>query len=141
MDFEPHLFFSGNCEEALNFYKKIFGGEITSIMRWKDAPGDMGTPADQGNKVMHATFKSPNVNFMASDARPTTQYGEGRISLALGTTDQNEAKRVFDSLGKDGKIEMPLEKTFWGALFGMLTDKYGIDWMVNCQLEPVPARN
>lgn len=78
---------------------------------------------------------------MAADARPTTQYGEGRISLALGTTDQNEAKRIFESLGKDGKIEMPLEKTFWGALFGMLTDKYGIDWMVNCQLEPIPARN
>ena len=139
MDFEPYLFFSGNCEEALNFYKGIFGGEISEIMRWKDAPGDAGLPTDQGNKVMHSTFKSPSVNFMASDARPTTQYGVGRISLSIATKDVAEGKRVFDSLANGGEVEMPFDKTFWGAMFGMLTDKYGIDWMVNCQLEPAPA--
>ncbi len=72
---------------------------------------------------------------MASYAQPNKQYGEGPISLSLGTKDVNEAKRLFDALSKGGNAEMPLEKTFWGAMFGMLTDKYGIDWMVNCQLE------
>ena len=139
MDFEPYLFFSGNCEEALNFYKDIFGGDVKQLSRWKDAPSDMGMPPNSGDKIMHASFVSPSIKFMCADARPTTQYGEGRISLSIGTTDADEAKRVFERLGKGGKIEMQLEKTFWGALFGMLTDKYGIDWMVNCQLEPMPA--
>jgi len=139
MDFEPYLFFSGNCEEALSFYKGIFGGEISGVMRWKDAPSEQGTPPTDGNKIMHSTFQSPSIKFMAADGRSTTQYGEGRISLSLGTTDVAEAKRVFESLGKGGKVEMPMEKTFWGAMFGMLTDKYGIDWMVNCQLEPLPV--
>ena len=139
MELEPYLFFSGNCEEALNFYKGIFGGEITSISRWKDAPADMGMPAEHGERVMHANFKSPTMRFMASDSRPTTQYGEGRISLSLGTSDLAEAQRVWDALSKGANVEMPMEDTFWGAKFGMLTDKYGIDWMINCQTEQRPS--
>jgi len=136
MDFEPYLFITGGkCEEALNFYKNIFGGEITQVMRWKDAPADMGLPAEMGERIMHSTFSSPSVKLMASDAQPTTQYGMGAISLSLGTKDLNEAKRVFDALSKGGKVEMPLEKSSWGAMFGMLSDKYGIDWMVNCDLK------
>ena len=140
MDFEPYIFFDGNCEEALNFYKGVFGGEITSISRWKDAPPEPDMSPEFGDRVMHSTFKSPAVNFMASDARPTTKYGVGRISLSLATQDETEARRVFDALSKGGEVEMPLENTFWGALFGMFTDKYGVDWMVNCQLQPAPAR-
>lgn len=132
---EPYMFFSGNCEEALQFYKSVFGGEIAEVSRWKDAPADMGMPADLGERIMHASFRSPSVRFMASDARPTTQYGEGRISLSIGTDDVDEAKRLFAALSKGGNVEVPLDKTFWGAMFGMFTDKYGIDWMINCQLE------
>ena len=135
MELEPYLFFSGNCEEALNFYKKIFNGEITSISRWKDAPAEMGSPAELGDRVMHANFKSPSINFMGADARPTTQYGDGRISLSLSTTDPDEAKRLFNDLSQGGNVEVQLDKTFWGALFAMFTDKYGIDWMVNCQID------
>jgi PhnB protein len=136
MEFAPYLFFTGGkCEEALNFYKGVFGGEITQVMRWKEAPADMSMPAELGSRIMHSTFSSAAVNFMAADARPTTTYGEGAISLSLGTKDVGEAKRLFDALSQGGKVEMQLEKTFWGAMFGMLTDKYGIDWMMNCQLE------
>jgi PhnB protein len=135
MEFEPYLFITGRkCEEALNFYKRIFGGDIAEVMRWKEAPAEMSMPAELGNRIMHATFRSPAAKFMASDAQPTTQYGDGPISLSLSTKDANEAKRLFDALSQGGKVDMPLEKAFWGALFGMLTDKYGIDWMVNCQL-------
>ena len=138
MELEPYLFFSGNCEEALNFYKDVFGGEVTSINRWKDAPADMGMPAEHGDRIMHANFKSPSVKFMGADSRPTTQYGEGRISLSLGTDNLGEAQRVWDSLAKSGTVEMPFADTFWGAKFGMLTDKFGIDWMINCQPEKQP---
>jgi PhnB protein len=138
MELEPYLFFqNGKCEEALNFYKSLFGGEITSISRWSEMPPEMEMPADMGSRIMHSNFKSASIKFMASDARPTTVYGDGPISLSLGTTDEAEAKRIYDGLAKGGKAEMPLEKTHWGALFGMLTDKYGIDWMINCQLEPI----
>jgi PhnB protein len=135
MQLEPYMFFSGNCEEALNFYKGVFGGEIAEVSRWKDAPADMEMPADLGNRIMHASFRSPSIRFMASDSRPTTQYGDGRISLSIGTEDVDEAKRLFEALSKGGNVEVPLDKTFWGAMFGMFTDKYGIDWMVNCQLK------
>jgi PhnB protein len=72
---------------------------------------------------------------MASDSRPTTQYGEGRISLSLGTSDLSEAQRVWDALSKNANVEVPMEDTFWGAKFGMLTDKFGIDWMINCEIK------
>lgn len=133
---QPYLFFTGNCEEALNFYKGVFGGEIGEISRWKDMPSDAGgppvTPENQ-NKVMHANFKSDAVAFMGADASPGKQYGEGPISLSLGLSDEAEAQRIFDALSKGGNVEMPLQDTFWGAKFGMFTDKFGIDWMINCQ--------
>jgi PhnB protein len=134
MEFAPYLFFTGGrCQEALNFYKGIFGGEISEVTRWKDAPAEMGLPAEFSERIMHSTFSAPAVTFMASDAQPTTTYGDGAISLSLGTHDESEAKRLFELLSQGGKVEVPLEKAFWGALFGMFTDKYGIDWMINCQ--------
>jgi PhnB protein len=140
MEFAPYLFITGGrCEEALNFYKSIFGGEITQVMRWSEAPKDMNLPADMGNRIMHSQFKAPGITFMASDATPNKQYGEGAISLSVAPTTEKEAKSIFDKLAQGGNIEMPLEKTFWNALFGMLTDKYGIDWMVNYQFSEVTA--
>jgi PhnB protein len=139
MQLEPYLFFSGNCEEALNFYKDVFGGQIEGISRWSEMPKDAGGPPvtpETANKVMHASFKSPGVSFMAADASPGKTYGEGSISLSLGTNDVAEAERVFNALAAGGKVEMPMADTFWGAKFGMLSDKYGIDWMINCQLHP-----
>jgi PhnB protein len=135
MQLEPYLFFPGNCEEALNFYKEVFRGQIEDISRMKDVPKDAGGPPvtpETAEKVMHASFKSPGVSFMASDASPGKTYGEGAISLSLGTSDLAEATRVFNALAAGGNVEMPLADMFWGATFGMLTDKYGIDWMINC---------
>ena len=133
MQLAPYIFITGGrCEEALNFYKSVLGGEITDISRWKDAPADMGMPADMGNRVMHATFAAPGITFMASDSQPTTTYGDGPISLCVTTDNEGDAKRIFNTLSAGGKVEVPLDKAFWGAWFGMLTDKYAIDWMVNC---------
>jgi PhnB protein len=133
MDFRPYLFVTGGkCEEALKFYKSIFGGDFNVEMRWKDAPQEMGLAAEMGQRIMHSTFDSPAVKLMASDSRPTTTYGDSAVSLAVSTDTEDDAKRIFDALAKGGKVEVPLEKAFWGGLFGMLTDTYGFDWSVNC---------
>jgi PhnB protein len=136
MEVAPYLFFSGNCEEALNFYKDLFDGEIAELSRVKDAGPEHGGSPDRGEKIMHATFKSKTFTFMASDSRPDTKYGESRISLSIGTDDVKEGQRLFDALAAGGNVEMPFQDMFWGAKFGMLTDRFGIDWMVNCQLVP-----
>ena len=133
---EAYLFFDGKCEEALNFYKGIFGGEIEGISRWSEMPADAGGPPvtpETANRVMHATFKSNGFSFMGSDASPGKQYGEGPMSLSLAVDDLGDAKRIFDALSQGGNVEMPMQDTFWGATFGMLTDRYGIDWMVSCR--------
>lgn len=135
MQLEPYLLFSGNCEEALSFYKSVLGGEIAGISRWKDMPKDaQGPPVtpENENKVMHARFEAGSIKLMAADASPEKSYGEGPISLSLATSDLAEAERVFDALSAGGKVEMPFSDMFWGAKFGMFTDKFGIDWMVSC---------
>jgi PhnB protein len=139
MQLEPYLLFDGTCEAALNFYKDIFGGQIDGLSRWSEMPkgseGPSVTPETE-NRVMHANFRAPGLSFMASDATPGKKYGEGPISLSLGTDQVAEAERVFNRLAEGGNVEMPMTDMFWGARFGMLTDKYGIDWMVNCRLAP-----
>jgi PhnB protein len=133
VELAPYIFITGGrCEEALNFYKSVLGGDIKDIMRWKDAPADMEMPADMGNRVMHSTFSAPGITVMASDSQPTTTYGDGPISLCVTTDNEGDAKRIFNALSTGGKVEVPLDKAFWGAWFGMFTDKFGIDWMVNC---------
>jgi len=136
MQLEPYLLFDGRCEEALNFYKEAFGGEIEGLSRWSEMPKDAGgppvTPGTE-NRVMHATFRAPGVAFMASDASPGKKYGEGPISLSIATDDLAAAERIFNHLAVGGNVEMPMTDTFWGAKFGMLTDKFGIDWMVSCR--------
>lgn len=139
MQLEPYLLFDGKCEEALNFYKDVFNGQIEGLSRWKEMPKGSDGPqvtAETENRVMHANFRAPGVSFMASDATPGKTYGEGPISLSIGTEEIPEAERIFNRLAQGGNVEMPMTDMFWGAKFGMLTDKYGIDWMINCQLQP-----
>jgi len=133
MELEPYLFFDGNCEEALAFYADVFGGEVTSLHRFEGSPMESQLPPDYKTKVMHANFEAPTLRFMASDGIPGTKRSGGRISLSLGTRDVSEAEGVFKRLSEGGSVSMPFQDTFWGAKFGMLTDRYGIDWMVNCE--------
>jgi PhnB protein len=126
----PYLNFAGSCEEALNFYKDVFNGEIENIMRYDGAPMDV--PEDHKNKIMHSHFKAGDLTFMASDAmhgKPPTVGNN--ISLSLNFNSEEDQKKVFDKLSDGGTITMPLGDTFWGAVFGMCIDKYGINWMFN----------
>ena len=131
MILEPYLFFSGECEEALNFYKSIFGGEILFLQRYEGSPMEGAVEADFKTKVMHATYKAPTFTIMAADSMHHAGPG-ARVALSLGSSDVAESQRIFAGLTEGGTITMALEKTFWAKAFGSLTDRYGVDWMVNC---------
>ena len=130
-----YLTFSGNTEEAFNFYRSVFGGEFKVLQRFKDmGQGDKISEAD-GEKVMHVALPVGNHSvLMGSDAipsfSPAPQIGNN-ISVSLDTESEEEAKRLFDGLSAGGKVTMPMEKTFWDAYFGMFTDRFGINWMIN----------
>ena len=134
MELEPYLHFSGSCEEALTFYKEVFAGEVVQLMRYSEMQG-MEIPPGFENKVMHSSFKSPDLKFMAADQMPgAPESSGGRVSLSLGTRDVAQGERVFAMLSAGGgTITMPMADMFWGARFGMLTDKFGVAWMVNAE--------
>jgi PhnB protein len=133
MELEPYLFFSGKCEDALNAYAKIFNGKIDGLTRYKDMPADQGPQITPGTEdyVMHARFGADGFKFMASDGRPGQEYKDGPISLSISVGSKEEADRIFAALGEGGKVDMPMQNTFWGSYFGMITDKFGIDWMIS----------
>ncbi len=131
----PYINFNGNCEEAFNFYKSIFGGEFNYFSRFEEMPGDQPIPKELAKQVMHVGLPiSKETVLMGSD---TSENFGGKVSqgtnfsISIDFDSESEAKEVFEKLSEGGKVFMPLEKTFWGALFGMFVDKYGIQWMVN----------
>ena len=128
-----YLAFPGNCEEALHFYKDWFGGEIVSLQRFGDTPVE--STEEQKQKVMHAEFRAGDIYLMASDGRPGEPLTPGdMVNLSINLTDADEQESIFSKLSAGGSVDMPLQDTFWGASFGMLTDKYGIRWMLNREL-------
>lgn len=132
----PYLTFNGNCEEAMNFYKSVFGGEFSDFNRFGDMPAseENPIPEDYKAKIMHISFPiSSETVLMASDVNPamsTVAFGQN-ISLSIATDSKERASDIFNGLSAGGQITMPIEDTFWGAYFGMLIDRFGISWMVN----------
>jgi PhnB protein len=130
---QPYLFFNGNCEAALDFYRKAIGAEVEMMMRFKESaepPPPDQVPADWGEKIMHTTFKVGGSSIMASDGCEEGAGFEG-FSLALSLATEAEADRAFAALSEGGTVTMPLSKTFWSPRFGMLKDRFGIGWMIN----------
>ena len=127
---QPYLNFNGNCEEAINFYKDALGGEILYIQRYGDSP--MKGMGDD-NAVMHCTLKVGDSHIMACDSPAGQPASTGsNISLAIGSNDPVGAEDIFNQMADGGSVTMPMQQTFWAERFGMLTDKYGINWMFNC---------
>jgi len=129
-----YLNFNGNCEEAFNFYKSAFGGTFTTISRFGDIPGNSDIPETDRNKIMHVSLPIGSSILMGSDT------GEGRasnfrqgnnFSISISADSKEEADRIFNALSQGGQINMPLNLTFWGDYFGMLCDKFGINWMMS----------
>ena len=133
MKVQAYISFSGRCEEALEFYKKCIGAEVTGLLRWKDSPdADMKGPPGYEEKIMNASFRIGDTELMADDGMGNEKQAEFKgMTLAIEVADDAEAKRVFTALGEGGSVTMPLMKTFWTSSFGMLTDKFGVPWMVN----------
>ncbi|MBV8197389.1 MAG: VOC family protein [Candidatus Eremiobacteraeota bacterium] len=125
----PYLAFQGNCEEALNFYVKVFNGKIETLHRYEGSPMEGQIPADFKGKVMHGSMTSPSGTLMASDTSQELTEGS-RICLSLNA-DEAEGQRIFDALAEGGKVTMPLQDVFWGGKFGMVTDKYDFAWMMS----------
>ena len=130
---QPYLFFGGRCEEALAFYGTAIGAEINMLMRYSDSPEPMPpgrlAPGYE-NKVMHTEFRVGDSTLMGSDGCGDADVFGG-FSLSLNVATVEESEKYFNALAEGGKIEMPLSKSFWSPSFGMLTDKFGMGWMVS----------
>lgn len=124
---QPYLFFGGRCEEALEFYRNAVGAQIDVLVYFKDSPEP---PAGFEDKVMHASFRIGQSTLLGSDGCSETTGYEG-FSLSLHVATLEEAQQAFTALADGGSVEMPLTKTFWSPGYGMLTDRFGIGWMVN----------
>ena len=130
---QPYLFFGGRCDEAIAFYRTALGAEVEMIMKFKDSPEPPPPgvlPPGFENKVMHASFRVGGSTVMASDGcGQESTFGGFSLSLAVAT--EAEADRAFNALAQGGQITMPLAKTFWSPRFGMVTDRFGLGWMVS----------
>jgi PhnB protein len=133
MQVQPYLFFDGRCEEAIEFYKRALGAEVTMLMRYKDGP----EPAQPGmippgaeNKVMHASLKIGDSVVMASDGHCLGKPNFEGFSLSVSVSNDAEAERRFAALADGGQVRMPLAKTFFASRFGMVADRFGVGWMI-----------
>ena len=129
---QTYLFFNGQCEEALEFYKSAIGAEVDFVMHYRESPEPMPGAQMRPNfegKVMHATFHVGGTTIMAADDCVAERSFDG-FSLSLVLPTESEAHHAFDALSEGGRVTMPLTKTFWSPCFGMLADKFGVGWMV-----------
>ena len=134
-----YLNYDGNCEDAFNFYKSVFGGEFAYVGRFKDMPpsddGGKAVSEEEGNRIMHISLPiSQETMLMGSDTGGewASSYKQGNnFSISINANSKDEANHLFNGLSQGGQVTMPLANTFWGDYFGMLTDKYGVNWMMS----------
>jgi PhnB protein len=131
MKLQPHITFNGNCEEAFTFYAQLFGGSITIRMTYAESPMADMMPPDQRHKLIHAGVAFQGQEITGDDGPGPYKTPQG-IMLTLNLADPPEAERIFTALAQGGKITVPLGETFWAVRFGMLVDRFGVPWMVNC---------
>jgi len=127
---QSYLFFEGRCEEALEFYKKAIGAEVTALMRNSDSPDQSDTPPGMESKVLHCNFNVGETQLMASDGMCSGTPKFAGISLSITAKDAAEAERLFAALSEGGQVQLPMHETFFAERFGMAADKFGVSWMV-----------
>jgi PhnB protein len=133
MQIQPYLFFDGRCEEAVEFYRRALGAEVTMLIRFKDSPEppDPGiVPPGAGDKVMHVSLRIGDTTVLASDGRCEERPSFQGFALSLTVPDEAEAERLFAVLADGGQVQMPLTKTFFASRFGMVADRFGVSWMI-----------
>ena len=132
MKLNPYLNFPGTCEEAMTTYAKVLGGEIVAMLPYGEMPGDHPIPDDIRKKIAHARIMIDNEVLMASDAGPDNFKSMQGVSVTLNIPEPDEADRVFKALSEGGTEIMPMMETFWAIKFGVFTDRFGTQWMINC---------
>ena len=130
----PYLNFNGNCEEAFNFYRGVFGGEFLDLQRFKETPNAEELPTNESEYIMHVSLPIGDGTILMGSDSPSAM---GKVTsgnnyhISIQTDNDEETDRLYNSLSAGGQISMPLQQTFWGARFGMFADKFGIQWMIN----------
>jgi PhnB protein len=132
METNSYLLFNGQCEAAFQFYAQTLGGKIEAMMSHAGTPAESQVPAAWRDKIMHARLKVGNTILMGSDAPPDRYDAPKGFSVNIDAKNAAEAERVFGALAEGGTVQMPVQQTFWAERFGMLVDRFGIPWMVNC---------
>ena len=133
MSITPYLYFDGRCEEAIAFYQKALGAEVSMMMRFKESPEKNMCKPDSENKIMHACIKIAGVPVMLSDGRNEGKTKFEGFSLSLDPKTEAEAKKQFTALADGGQVQMPLAETFFAKSFGMVADRFGVSWMIMCE--------
>lgn len=134
MKWNPHLAFDGRCKEAFEFYEKCLGGQVVAMIGYGDTPAREHMPANTGARIMHARLVLGDQVLMGCDAHPEMPYdGIRGCDVAVQVETPAEAERLFAALSEGGTVQMPIGETFWSARFGMLTDRFGVPWMINCE--------
>jgi PhnB protein len=133
MEMTPYLSFKGDCEAAFKFYEQCLGAEPGAIFRYEGSPAAKEVPPEWSAKVMHGSIKVGSQLLMGADVA-ADQYEQPKgFSLSLQIKGVADAERIFRDLSAGGKVVMPLEKTFWAARFGVVVDRFGIQWLINCE--------
>jgi PhnB protein len=134
MQWNPYLTFNGNCAAAFQFYEKCLGGKIAAMIPFGDTPNAEHVPAEARGRIMHARLVAGTQVLMGSDGRPGDPYeGVQGCAVAVQVETPEEAERLFNALSEKAAITLPLQQTFWAVRFGMLTDQFGVPWMINCE--------
>jgi PhnB protein len=131
----PYIFFKGNAKEAMEFYKGVFGGDLTMSTLGespKEVLEQMKIDESRYGEIMHAELKGGIAHLFASDSQKASDKS-AKVELSISGSDEDKLRQIWKALAEDGNITMPMSKQFWGAEFGMLTDKFGVDWMVNIE--------
>ncbi|WP_250124683.1 VOC family protein [Chroococcidiopsis sp. CCMEE 29] len=135
MKLNPYLMFNGQCEAAFKFYEQCLGGKITTMMPYGESPEplmtDQLTP-EWRNKIMHVSLTIGDQELMGSDSPPEYDEEAKGFSVSISLNDPIEGERIFNTLAENGTVRMPFQQTFWAYRFGMLVDRFGIPWMINC---------
>jgi PhnB protein len=132
MQINPYLTFNGECEAAFKLYERCFGGKIEAMLKHQDLPAGEKAPPDLEGKILHAMMKVKGQTLMGSDACAADYVVPKGMHVSVHIEDKAEAERVFAGLAEGGNVAMPMQETFWAVSFGILTDQFGIPWMVNC---------
>jgi len=136
MKINPYIHFNGNCREAFEFYRRVFGGEFQSLLTFREMPPEFAVDASLHHRIMHVTLPiSKETTLMGSDTNDDSSFRTGNnFSISINADNEEECRKLFDLLSEDGMVVMPLAPYFWGSLFGMCKDQFGISWMLSSEL-------